>query len=336
MNLIIIIVLILLSGLFSGLTLGLLSLNKTDLETKIKLGDKAAKKIYEVRKNGNFLLCTLLLGNVATNAFLSILLGSLVNGLIAGIIATSLIVVFGEIIPQAVFSRYSMKLGAKLVFLVKIFNLILYPVSYPLSYLLDKLLGDELPNLWTKDELKEIIKIHEDSHISDIDADEERIMLGALSFSNKKVEKIMTPRTVCHFLNEKKELNQKTIKQIKENGFSRIPVYQKNIDNIVGILYVKDLIGIKKNEQIKNLYRKKFLIVDRDDKIDNLLNIFAKSKVHIAVVKNKFGSIEGVVTLEDIIEEIFRIEIVDETDKIEDLQEEAKIKAKSLLAKNLL
>ena len=146
----------------------------------------------------------------------------------------------------------------------------------------------------------------------------------------------MTPRTVCHFLNEKKELNRKTIKQIKESGFSRIPVFRKNTDNIVGILYVKDLIGLNKNEKIKNIYRKKFLVIDRDEKIDNLLNIFAKSKIHIAVVKNQFGSIEGVVTLEDIIEEIFRIEIVDETDKIEDLQEEAKIKAKTLLTKNLL
>jgi len=113
MTYLIVVFLVLFSALFSGLTLGFFSLNKDDLERKAELGDKQAKKVYKIRKNGNLLLCTLLIGNVAVNSTLSIFLGSLASGFMAGLIATALIVVFGEIIPQAAFSRYALTLGAQ-------------------------------------------------------------------------------------------------------------------------------------------------------------------------------------------------------------------------------
>ena len=118
-------VLVLLSGLFSGLTLGLLSLDTQSLARRAKRGDKAAEVIYPVREKGNLLLTTLLLGNVAVNTTLSIFLGSIASGLVAGITATALIVVFGEIIPQAVISRYALWFGAKTVLFTK-FALILF------------------------------------------------------------------------------------------------------------------------------------------------------------------------------------------------------------------
>ena len=101
-------VLVVLSGLFSGLTLGLLSLDTQSLLRRAKRGDKEAEVIYPVRAKGNLLLTTLLLGNVAVNTTLSIFLSSFASGLVAGITATALIVVFGEIIPQAVISRYAL------------------------------------------------------------------------------------------------------------------------------------------------------------------------------------------------------------------------------------
>ncbi len=108
MDYFIVILLVVLSRIFSGLTLGFFSLNKDDLERKAELGDERAKKIYKLRKNGNLLLCTLLIGNVAVNSTLSIFLGSIVSGFTAGIMATALIVVFGEIVPQASFSRFAL------------------------------------------------------------------------------------------------------------------------------------------------------------------------------------------------------------------------------------
>jgi len=196
MDIIIVIILILLSGLFSGLTLGLLSLSKDDLERKIKLGDKDAKKVYSVRKDGNLLLCTLLLGNVAVNSVLSIFLGTIASGIIAGFVATGLIVIFGEILPQSFCSKYPLQVGAKTVWLVKIFQFVLYPLVKPLAMSLDKLLGAEMPTIYSRSEFAEMIKLHEDSADSKIDSDEENIILGALTYSDKKVIDVMTPKSV--------------------------------------------------------------------------------------------------------------------------------------------
>jgi len=178
----IVIVLVSLSGLFSGLTIGLTGLDKFELERKMRLGSREAATVYSVRRRGNLLLCTLLLGNVAVNAELSVFLGSVASGPIAFLIATGLIVVFGEIIPAAACSRFALQVGAKTAWLVKVFMIVLFPVCWPLAKVLDKLLGDELPVIWSRRELREIVQQHEDSEESKLDADEEKIILGALSF----------------------------------------------------------------------------------------------------------------------------------------------------------
>lgn len=332
MTYIIIICLLALSAMFSGLTLGLLSLNLTDLERKIKLGDKNAIKVYPIRKKGNLLLCTLLLGNVAVNSALSIFLGALVSGVAAGAIATGLIVVFGEIAPQAACSRHALKVGAKTVPLVKIFIFIFYPASYPLAKALDKLLGSELPTVWSRHELKEIIKYHEDSPQSTLDSDEERIILGALSFSEKTAADVMTPRTVVFALDEETVIDKKTIFAIKRQGFTRIPVYGGQMDNITGVLYADDLIGAEPDVKVKDICRKNNKVaVLENEKLDSLFNKLIKSRVHIAFVYDEHGLFSGVVTLEDIIEEIMRVEIVDEGDRVVDLRAEAKEKAWKIL-----
>jgi len=324
MNYFIAIVLVLMSGLFSGLTLGLLGLDRNELKRKISLGNKEAKKVYSVRKNGNLLLCTLLLGNVAVNSTLSIFLGNIASGVTAGIIATGLILLFGEVIPQAAFSRCALKVGAKTAWLVKIFIFIFSPVCYPISWVLDKVLGDEMNTIYSKKELMKIIEEHGSSEESSLDIDEERIIRGALSFSNKPVKEIMTPRTVIYMIEEKSILNKKLLNKIKEEGFTRIPVYKNSKDNISGVLYAKDLINIKSGIKIKDICkREKILTVSENKNLDDLLSLFIKTKVHIAFIKNKYKGLEGIATLEDILEEIIQQEIVDETDKVDNLQNKA-------------
>jgi len=328
MDYFIVIILVLLSGLFSGLTLGLLSLDKNELKRKISLGNKEAKKVYAVRKRGNLLLCTLLLGNVAINSTLAIFLGNIASGVVAGLMATGLIVIFGEIIPQATFARFALQVGAKTAWVVKIFIFILFPICWPISFILDKVLGEEMATIYSKKELIKIVKEHGGSKDSAIDADEERIIEGALSFSDKNVEQIMTPRTVVYVLEINSVLDKKTLNQIKQEGFTRIPVYKNFTDNIVGVLYAKDLINIKVNTKVKEIFKKeKILTVLKQQKLDQLLNKFIKSKIHIALVKNKFHGLEGVVSLEDVIEEIIKMEIADETDQVPDLQKKAKAKS---------
>ncbi len=329
MNYLIVIVLVLFSGLFSGLTLGLLSLSKDVLKRKVSLGDKMAKKVYAVRKRGNLLLCTLLLGNVGVNSVLAIFLGDITSGVAAAFIATGLIVVFGEIIPQASFAKYAMWLGSRTAWLVKIFIFILFPVCWPLSWILDKVLGEEMPTIYSRGELMKIVEEQQSFGESDVSTDEERIVKGALSYSNKIAEQIMTPRTVVFALDVSLTLDDDLLDKIKEEGFTRIPVYDSSIDNVLGVLYAKDLINIKLKTKITDVYKKeKMLIVSPQIKLDELLNIFMKSKTHIAFVKGKYKGLSGVVTLEDVLEEIIRREIIDETDKVPDLQKKALEKKK--------
>jgi len=325
MNYVIVVFLVALSGLFSGLTLGLLSLNKNELKRKISLGDRDAKKVYSVRKRGNLLLCTLLLGNVAVNSALAVFLGNIASGLIAGLVATGLIVIFGEIIPQATFSRYALQIGAKTAWLVKIFIVILFPFCWPIAWVLDKTLGEELPTVYSKRELMKIIEEHEDVKESDIDEDEERIIKGALSYSDMEVSQIMTPRTVLFAINEDSVLDEKLLNEIKEEGFTRIPVYKDTIDNAIGVLFSKDLINIKLGIKVRDIYKKgRSLVVASNLKLDELLAMFIKSRTHLAFVENEYHGLQGVVTLEDVIEEVIKQEIMDETDKVADLQEKAR------------
>ncbi len=322
-----IIILVILSGLFSGLTLGLLGLDKTELERKIKLNDPQAKKIYPLRKKGNLLLSTLLLGNVAVNATLAIFLGSIATGVIAGFVSTGLIVIFGEIIPQATISRYAMAFGSKTAWLVRFFIILFFPICWPISKALDYFLGEEMPTVWSRNELEEIIKFHQKSNKSNLDADEERIILGALSYSHKTAEDVLTPRKVVFCLEEKTILNKKILNKIKKSGFTRIPIYRENIDNIIGILYAKKLIGIKEGREAKDLCQKKNIFkINENKKLDVLLNEFIKKKTHMAIVFNEYHEFEGIVSLEDILEEILRTQIVDEEDKVRDMQKLAKRK----------
>jgi metal transporter CNNM len=322
-------VLVLLSAIFSGLTLGLFSLSKDDLRRKVDLGNPHAAKVYKIREDGNLLLCTLLIGNVAVNSTLSIFLGTVAGSILAGLLATSLIVVFGEILPQAFFSRYALVFGAKFYPVVLFFEFILYPICKPIAMFLDKMLGAELPTIYSKKELVKIIEEHEDMPESRIDKDEEKIMKGALSYSDKTVANIMTPRTELVTLRYSRKLNKKNVSDISMTGHSRIPVYKKNEDDIIGILYVKDLIHTDVTDKtVGDMARDSVIFVDPDRSLDDLLNDFKRTRNHLFIVLNKFGSVEGLVTIEDVIEEIIGDEIVDEFDLYDDLQKRAKHKAK--------
>ena len=309
--------LIILSALFSGLTLGLFTLDKHSLKRLAALGDLNAARIYPLRENGNQLLTTLLLGNVTVNTVLAIYLGTILNGMTAGFVATALIFVFGEIIPQAAFSRHALAFGSFTAPFVRIALFIFYPIAFPISLLLDKILGDELPKTYTKAEFMHIISEHEDSEHSSIDADEERIVHGALQFSHMKVIEVMTPMEKVVMYDSKQKLTQAFFDTVAEEGYSRYVVYENTKENIVGILFAKDLLA--ENEDIaikdtKEAFETSFLKAQDQDLLDAVLTKMLKAKKHIAVVYTKQRTAVGVITLEDIIEEIIQQEIEDEDD----------------------
>ncbi|MDA3840646.1 MAG: CNNM domain-containing protein [Patescibacteria group bacterium] len=314
MDYLIIAILLLFSALFSGLTLGFFSLNKNDLERKADLGDKQAKKILLVRKDGNLLLSTLLISNVAVNSVLSIFLGSITSGIVAVLIATGLIVIFGEIIPQASFSRNALSFGAKFVWLIILFRAIFYIFTKPIAMALDKILGEELPTVYSKKELMKMIEEHEDSPVSDIDEDEERIVKGALAFSGMKVSDVMTKAENVFMLSSKQILDNETLDLIIKKGFSRIPIHNGSSATILGILYAKDLISEDTHNKLaEEVARSRVVVVEKEKNLDHLLNDFRKSRNHLFIVK-ELDEFVGIVTIEDVLEEIIDAEIFDEFD----------------------
>ncbi len=303
--------------MFSGLTLGYFSLNLNTLERRAKHGNKEALAIYPIRKRGNLLLTTLLLGNVMVNTALSVYMGSLLSGVVAGVIATSLIFLFGEIIPQAAFSRHALWVGSTFAPITRILMFVMFPITFPIAYMLDKLLGEEMSTLYSKNDLMQIVSDLEESEHSDLDADEERIVHGALQFSHTSVREIMTSKEAVETFDKNQRINQSFIDKIAQSDFSRYPIYSGNEDNIVGILYSKDLIYEEQDIALfeaEDAYDDKFLSVRPDEMLDAVLGRMLKQKKHMGVVLTRNKQFLGVVTLEDIIEEIIQFEIEDEGD----------------------
>jgi CBS domain containing-hemolysin-like protein len=171
----------------------------------------------------------------------------------------------------------------------------------------------------------DIIEEHHNSDVDDVEQSEKKIIKGAMQFADKTVKNILTPRVQIFALSKDDLFDKKTIKEIVDSGHSRIPVFKENLDDIVGILYSKDLIGNDiKDKKVSDLMRKDVLFVDYDKPLDQLLNAFKQSRHHLFVVLNEYGGVSGIVTIEDVLEEIIGQEIMDEFDKFEDLQAEAK------------
>ena len=326
---IVIFLLICMSGLFSGLTLGLMGLDKMGLEIVIESDDlknaRFAEKIKPVRENGNLLLCTLLLGNVAVNAALSTLTADKFGGIAGFLGSTAAITIFGEIVPQAACSRFALYVGAKSVLIVKFFIVLLYPITKPISWILDKVLGDEIGTIHSKTELMALLKQHVKHHA--LDDEEGDIMTGAIKYREKLVTSVMTPIDKAFMIHVDAILNFRTISDLWKSGYSRVPVYGADRNDIVGLLLVKDLIMIdpEDNTSVRQLvpfFGRAMHHVFDDQKLHEVLKIFKQGKGHLGMVQrvngdgpgDPFYEMVGIVTLEDIIEEILGDEIVDETD----------------------
>ncbi len=294
-------VLIILSGLFSGLNLGLMALDPTTLKIIMESGTKRqrgyAKKIFRVRKRGNYLLCTLLLGNVLVNSTLTVLLDQVLgSGVYAVVSSTIVIVIFGEIVPQAICSRYGLFIGANTIYLTYIFMVLTFPLSFPISMILNCILGKEIGAVYNREQLLELLKVTEGHH--GIAKDEVDIISGALEFKKKTAEEVMTNYGDVYCLDINSVLDFKTMRDIFESGFSRIPVYEGDRHNIVGLLYLRDLAFVDADDEtplstVVNFYSHEVRYVFNDSKLDEILTQFSEGKCHMAIVKSVVTETEG-------------------------------------------
>ena len=305
-------VLLVLSGSFSGLNIGLMMARPDDLRRKARQGDVIATRVYRYRKDGYYLIFCILLGNVGVNTAMSILLGNMTNGVIGGLIATLLITMFGEILPQAIFTQRGYRFVRHFFWLLDVIYVLFWPLAHPMSKLLNRWVGKEAPQLYSHQELEQIIHEHAERSDSPVDYDESRIAAGALQFSKKTAGDLVTPMSEVFTVNLDDELDATLLAQIKHAGHSRIPVQSDG--TFVGLLYVKDLVGQELPLPVSQVYHDKIHDIDARSHLDTVLSRFIQTRSHLFVVVDPEDQQMGIITLEDVIEEILKQEIEDEFD----------------------
>jgi len=312
-----IVVLLGMSAICSGLNLSLMSLQVSDLQRRANNGNKMAKSVLPLRKNSHLSLASILLVNVAVVSTTSLVLEHRFNGLIAGLFSTVLIVIFGEIFPQALFMKRALKVTARLAPILKIMIIAMYPIAKPLQLLLDKLFGRESAKLHSRRELGMIISEHVVDSGTELDEDEVEIMRGALSLSSKRVRDITTDIRHVYWLTPDTIIDATRIDEIKEENWSRIPILNKERTEVYGVMLMKDLVDIDFDEhsyKVSELPLKSTKMVGSMTALDTMFRKFIGARTHLMPVE-KNDHIIGIVTIEDLIEEIIGHEIEDESDQ---------------------
>ena len=307
--------LLLCSALISGAEVALFSLNRSDVEDGVEAESKRIQIILKLLERPKKLLATILVANNFINIAIVILfafLGDFMFGSIANpqlkfvvevIVVTFLILLFGEILPKIYASRNNLKFATFMAYPLKVLDVLLSPVSLPMRSVtlgIHNKLGKQKSNL-SVDQLSQALELTSEE---DTTREEHKILRGIVSFGNTDTKQVMRPRIDIFALNiAQKYLDIMPV--IIENGYSRIPVYQDNMDTITGILYVKDLLPFIDRKQFDwtTLLREPFFVPE-NKKLDDLMAEFQEKKVHLAVVVDEYGGTSGLISLEDIIEEI--------------------------------
>lgn len=303
------------SALISGAEVALFSLSQKDLDDTLQEHPSKGKIITKLLEKPKKLLATLLVANNFINIGVVILFlfigknwfaavsSPILKFSIEVVIVTFLILLFGEVLPKVYASRNNIKFAKRVAYPVAVLDKLLSPISLPMRkvtiYLHNKL-GKQKTN-FSVDQLSQALELTDSDESS---SEEQKILEGIVTFGNTDAKQVMSPRMDIFAL-EKEESFAVIYSKIIEKGFSRIPVYRDNIDQIEGVLFVKDLLRhIDKDEfDWKTLIREPFFIPE-NKKIDNLLKDFQNMKSHLAIVVDEYGGTSGIVSLEDIIEEI--------------------------------
>ena len=292
--------------------------NKIEVTRVIKLLKKPKRLLATILVANNFInIAIVLLFSILSNTFLSTIKNSAVLLLIEVGIITSLILIFGEILPKVYANRNALTFSKKMAPLIIVLDsYLLFWITYPMSKItsfLEQRLG-ESGNQFSVDKLSQALELTNNDETT---LDEQRILEGIVNFGNTDTREVMCPRMDMFALSDTLTVEE-IIPIILEQGFSRIPVFTEKKDTIKGILYVKDLLPNihEKNYEWQKLLKSP-IYVPENKKLDDLLKEFQQKKIHLAIVVDEYGGTSGLITLEDIMEEIVG-DISDEFDE-EDL-----------------
>ena len=322
LNLIALIFLLISSALVSGAEVAFFSLSQTDLN-ELSNNGKEENVVVQLLDKPRKLLATILITNNFINILIVLLFASLsdtlfsdfdyqfnfyffstsVRFLIEIVLVTFLILLFGEVLPKVYASRNALRFSKTMSKFIHSINILLTPFSLPLITItkwIENRLGNKNSN-FSVETLSQALELTSEGATT---KDEQKILEGIVSFGNTETVQIMKPRIDIFALSDE-ETYETVLQKILENGYSRNPVYKDNIDNIIGVLYAKDLLAHLNKKALKwqNLIREPFFVPE-NKKLDDLLGDFREKKNHLAIVVDEYGGTSGLVTLEDVIEEI--------------------------------
>jgi putative hemolysin len=320
LSLVALVILLTCSALISGAEVAFFSLSPSDLlETEELVADRKMMVVKKLLTKPKKLLATILVANNAINIAIVLLFASLGEVIFANITAeiltipvrfllevvliTFLILLFGEILPKVYANRNNKKFAALMAYPLRFLDMIFTPLSSPMrlaTMWIQNKLGEQKSS-FNVDQLSQALELTSEE---DTTKEEQKILKGIVSFGNTDTKQVMRPRMDVFALNKDDDY-QKVLKEITGNGFSRIPVFSESVDTIVGILYVKDLLPhlTKKDFDWTKLIREPYFVPE-NKKLDDLLAEFKEKKNHLAIVVDEYGGTSGLISLEDIIEEI--------------------------------
>ncbi|MDA7810382.1 gliding motility-associated protein GldE [Flavobacteriaceae bacterium] len=315
-KIVLIILLLIFSALISGSEVAFFSLSSTDLKKANSSKNKSLQLIYSLRNNPRRLLAVLLVSNNFINIAIVLLFSSFGDALYfdslpfwlnfvfeVGLI-TLFILLFGEILPKVYANRNPISFSKKMALPIQILDkYIFFFLTIPMSKItefIQKRLVFKSTNL-SVDKLSDALDLTDKN---DTSKDEKKILKGIVSFGSMETKQVMRPR-IDVFSVSKDISFEELIKQVRKKGYSRIPVFEEKIDMVVGVIYLKDLFPHldEKNYDWNKLIREPYFVPE-NKKLDDLLKEFQQLKIHLAVVVDEYGGNSGIITMEDIVEEI--------------------------------
>jgi putative hemolysin len=311
----IILILLFCSALVSGAEVALFSISPKDLQNPNEVDEIQSDRIIKLLNRPKELIATLLISNNFVNIGIVILFSSIGSSWFSSIsspllkfvfeviLVTFLLLLFGEVLPKVYASRNKLKFAVFVAYPVSILHQLLKPISIPMRmvtvFLIEKL-GKQKTN-FSIDQLSQALELTSTDETS---TEEQKILEGIVTFGNTDTKQVMSPR-IDIFALEISSTFDEIYAQIIDKGYSRIPVYKENIDHIEGILFVKDLLPYIENKAFDwtTLLKEPFFVPE-NKKLDDLLKVFQSMKSHLAIVVDEYGGTSGLVSLEDVIEEI--------------------------------